>query len=174
MGPSAGVALTKKINTFEIYSLADSGASRSILPKRLVAEKNLPFKEAKNEILLNASQQEMNISGALKIQVSFGKRSTILNALITDEIFTPILSWFDSAKLGLLREIEKNVQTAKAVINHDNILKPALRTSPPMKLLSLAEHRDFNSVTQISKNSAVGLDELALKKQKDRTIALQH
>ena len=118
--------MTKKINTFEIYSLADSGASRSILPKRLVAEKNLPFKEAKNEILLNASQQEMNISGALKIQVSFGKRSTILNALITDEIFTPILSWFDSAKLGLLREIEKNVHTANAIINHDNILKPAL------------------------------------------------
>ena len=92
---------------FIAYTLADSGSSRSILPSKIVSEKKLPFKEAKNESLFAANQAEMSILGQLFITATYGKKSILINALISEDVDTPILSWYDSAKLNLLAEIEK-------------------------------------------------------------------
>ena len=76
--------------------------------------------EAKNDLLFAANQSEMKVLGKIKIEASFGNKSTMIDALVSDQIATPILSWLISAKLNLFKEIEKN---AAEVIKFVFVLK---------------------------------------------------
>ena len=112
-GPTCISDTKIEIEPFFEKTLPDSGASKSVVPLSMVQKRGIPMLEAKNDLLFAANQSEMKVLGKIKIEASFGNKSTMIDALVSDQIATPILSWLISAKLNLFKEIEKNAAEVK-------------------------------------------------------------
>ena len=172
-GPYCKGETEDKVKPFIEYTLPDNGASKSVLTYKMVQRENLPMRDAKHEILFAANKSEMRVLGQLGIEVSYSGKSAIVNTLVSDQIDLPVLSWFDSAKLNLFREIEKNASKMNVLSDSSNLKETADLTHAPKISKNNSSACNANTadslkdpvVTHISrKRKKVGLDEVALRK----------
>ena len=139
-----------KSNTFGFQAIADSGATRSCISDVLAKEWNVRYEDVSNEVLLNASGQEMTLTGGVTLDVQYKTITVRVHFLITSDIQKPelILSWHDMSLLKLINFdfVEKNDQIIRKIGNvsfADELSKKSFYVSDDSEKKILT---DFNDV----------------------------
>ena len=93
---------------WDMYSLPDTGCSRSLLTLNTVKKYNLIYdnsKSARSHRLLNASSQEMKVAGVADLQCRYNGETIHLDCLVvSDNIGCPAyISWHDLQDLGIIK-----------------------------------------------------------------------
>ena len=88
---------------FQALVTPDTGSTRSIFPKSLLDEKQIPFKWVTNETLFAADGKEMACEGVFTCWAScHGREQVPLDAIVSSSVSQVLLAWHDLIALQVL------------------------------------------------------------------------
>lgn len=109
---------------FEHEAMCDSGSERSIFPYHLIKKYGLKTKESTEKILA-ANESRVDCSGRIDIYVENDKHGAKINALVSKDVNTILISWHDMINLGVLHPEFPNAcyKTSEETFNQDRYNK---------------------------------------------------
>ena len=144
--PRQLISFQSSLTEFEHNVIPDSGSSRTIFAKSLLDKHSIPFEpNYENEELFNASSNPMTVNGTVKLTASFQGKSTLIDALVSEDLKDNVLlSWYDAEELGSISIAryaslgDPSERIAKVKKKFSKVLRDSLSDKPmdgpPMKI----------------------------------------
>ena len=144
---------------WDMFSLPDTGCSRSLLALSTVKKYNLIYdnsKSARSHRLLNASSQEMKVAGVADLQCRYNGKTIHLDCLVvSDNIGCSVyISWHDLQDLDIIK-IPCDASCNKCSIEGDSLKKSD-------KLKKLHSKKLQNEITTFAKFASNDLSDSAM------------